>query len=189
MKRPQGRCKKCSVAKRREWNLQHPERYRDHYHRQYKRQRDDPELWEQHKAIQRERRRAFDEIQERRRAHAREYERRRHNRPPERWRGPNPNAQGKPRVGPGQTTGRLRRGDGPLTWATAVWADGVKVVAWLEAHEILPEAFGVEMDTISSAVRRWRNGRPARIDSVDNILTRLGVHVSELPDEVWLAKK
>lgn len=70
-------------------------------------------------------------------------------------------------------------------WTTAYAASGPKLAAWLaEAGVNRLELTPVEQ----RAVRRWRSGENARFHSVDELLTRLDMHLSVVPDEVWVAR-
>jgi hypothetical protein len=63
-----------------------------------------------------------------------------------------------------------------LTWTNATYANGPKVVAWLERWKV---------PTPSHPCREWREGGQATVAAVDRIVTRNGLHLSVLPDEVW----
>lgn len=155
-------CKECSKAYKRQWDDEHREHVNRNANRRYHEGNQDPERL----ALRRERQRT--------------YARRRNNVPPERYRTTGCNGNKPPETHP---FGAVK---GELTWQTARWADGAKVLAWLKTSDLLPEQFGPDMDTVAKAVYRWSKGYTARADSVDNVLSRLGAHVSELPDDVWL---
>lgn len=70
-----------------------------------------------------------------------------------------------------------------VTWMDAKGADGNKVVEWLETRVDVQGAG----DVTRRRVLEWRKpGAIAQFDAVDRAVTRLGRHISELPDDVWL---
>lgn len=68
-----------------------------------------------------------------------------------------------------------------VDWTNAVSANGPKLAKWCEENYIHVD----DKDTLS----KWRKGRNPGFDTVDRLMCRNIRHVSELPDEVWLAKK
>ncbi len=64
------------------------------------------------------------------------------------------------------------------------WLAGRAFVSWLE------EGFGFEAKPHGKAVERrvseWRKGRPVSVWRADSLLTLLGLHLSMVPDDVWL---
>lgn len=74
-----------------------------------------------------------------------------------------------------------------MSWATATRADGPKVVAWLEGHlsKTYPEWKRIA-PSLDRAARRWASGESPSIWTLDRHLTPLGLHVQDLPEDVWL---
>lgn len=70
------------------------------------------------------------------------------------------------------------------SWQTAKGCDGPGFFAWLEVHHLVEPLRRDE----SFARRLWeyRNGGVADFYVVDKMLTRLGYHVQDVPDELWL---
>lgn len=68
-------------------------------------------------------------------------------------------------------------------WAYCECLDGRALAAWIEDHVT---DLGAQLNGQTRTVQRWRNGASARIWTVDEVLTALGRHLSELPDEVWI---
>lgn len=67
---------------------------------------------------------------------------------------------------------------------TAEWLDGPMLVEWLEKM-----GFVLTQNAIGwhhKPVRKWRNGSRAQVYAVDRLLSKLGVHLSELPHECWV---
>lgn len=85
-----------------------------------------------------------------------------------------------------------------IDWTNASRIDGPRFVAWLQsaAYEDLARAVAPP-DTpvmnlycsaerwLSDALSRAKNGRPISYALVDRIVTRLGLHVSQVPDGLW----
>jgi len=95
-----------------------------------------------------------------------------------------------------------------LSWENAAHAHGPKLVTWINTFlksqglEVtgervkgpepryyertrMPSVRGQADYAWSERLQRWKNGTNPTFFSVDAALTQLGVHVSELPDEVW----
>ena len=73
-----------------------------------------------------------------------------------------------------------------MNWADAQWADGPKVAAWVDEHcpERTPERrYGMATER---RLREWRMGAAAQVWAIDRMLTEMGRHMWELPDDVWL---
>lgn len=72
-------------------------------------------------------------------------------------------------------------------WTEAESADGPKLAAWLRQADRLPSTGGCEgeIGSLFNAVSRWERGERASLCSVDHWLTMLGLHISQVPDEVW----
>jgi hypothetical protein len=67
------------------------------------------------------------------------------------------------------------------SWDSSLRARGVPLAEWLEQN--------CRMDNCTQTVQRrmsdWRKGGSALFWTVDELLTKMGRHVSELPPEVW----
>jgi hypothetical protein len=76
-----------------------------------------------------------------------------------------------------------------MSWETAEWADGPKVAAWLKDHldKTYPD-WKRKCPNLDRAWRRWTSGERASVWSLDNHLTPLGLHVQDIPDDVWLVE-
>jgi hypothetical protein len=64
------------------------------------------------------------------------------------------------------------------------WIDGSRLVDWLQergAQLTRPALGGHER-----AIRHWREGKACSVYQADRVLTRLGFHLHELPDDFWL---
>jgi len=73
--------------------------------------------------------------------------------------------------------------EGEVTFHNAQGADGPRLVRWLV------EASGFADSLTESEKRRvydWRRGAVAGFYVVDKMLTRRGIHPSELPEDLWL---
>ncbi len=68
-----------------------------------------------------------------------------------------------------------------LSWQNAKAADGPALYRWLEVRGELDRARFVGQ----RAILRWERGGQAKFEAVDRVLTALGRHVSELPDDIW----
>jgi transcriptional regulator with XRE-family HTH domain len=91
------------------------------------------------------------------------------------------------RLGINRTTiKRWEKVERPLTWETARWASAHAVVKWLEDRRMQDRinACGVE-----DPVSRWRAGGTTSFWQVDRVFTKLGLHVAQLPDDVWVARR
>jgi hypothetical protein len=69
-------------------------------------------------------------------------------------------------------------------WQTAEKADGPKVAAWITDN--IPGINSINDADAARRVRDWFNGSQAGVYALDRILTRHGVHISRLPDDLWL---
>lgn len=66
----------------------------------------------------------------------------------------------------------------------ADWLDGPKFVAWLEgATGFTAEPHGA---SVKRRVTDWKAGAPVSIWKADDLLTHLGLHLSQVPDELWI---
>lgn len=71
-------------------------------------------------------------------------------------------------------------------WTTARSVDGPMLVAWIEAMH--PDLHDAHQERDQAMIRRlyeWRHGGAATIYAADRWLTRLGHHLSELPDAMF----
>lgn len=67
---------------------------------------------------------------------------------------------------------------------TAEWLDGPRLAEWLESHGLLSPSRQLGSSTEGS-FRRWKNGAKANVFAVDRVLVKLGLALSEIPDEFW----
>jgi hypothetical protein len=80
-----------------------------------------------------------------------------------------------------------------LDWSNARSADGPRVAAWLRQRLRDPHRMSIvdeSVDALTNTARRvraWEKGENPSVWTLDEHLMRLGVHLSELPDEVWRA--
>lgn len=77
---------------------------------------------------------------------------------------------------------------------TATFLNGPKLAAWLKERDRLPAAVSVNgnPDSLASLwrrIREWEQGDQATIDAADYWLTTIGCHLSELPDDIWEARR
>lgn len=72
---------------------------------------------------------------------------------------------------------------GPLTWENANWANAGAVQAWLREY-VADHRFGAcgVRDIVTNLSERER----VSFWTVDRCFTTLGLHVAQLPDEVWV---
>jgi hypothetical protein len=73
-----------------------------------------------------------------------------------------------------------------LTYIDAIAADGRRVEEWLQTAGVIPESVEMVDETLARRLRLWRAGAQARVDAVDRVCVKLGIHLSELPDDVWV---
>ena len=68
------------------------------------------------------------------------------------------------------------------------WLDGPKLVAWLEAvaGDELGSGTGRAAESASRRIGDWRRGGRASVYALDAILTRLGLHLSMVPEELYV---
>jgi hypothetical protein len=64
------------------------------------------------------------------------------------------------------------------------WLDGNRLVEWLEAngHSLTKPIVG----PLECSIRRWRGGAKCSVYQADRLLTKLGVHLHEVPDDLWV---
>lgn len=70
-----------------------------------------------------------------------------------------------------------------VTWENAKWADAHMLDGWVHAS-VAPERFGA--CGVAYAVSTWRDRGRVSFWAVDRVFTRLGLHVAQLPDRVWV---
>lgn len=68
-----------------------------------------------------------------------------------------------------------------LDWQTAEWADGPKLMAWLDEKEVVPHRYG----SFGRRATDWRRGSAGDFYTVDRLLCAAGLHPSDVPDDVW----
>lgn len=64
------------------------------------------------------------------------------------------------------------------------WIDGPKLVAWLKLRGFQARPHFVKY---AHRIEHWQKGGRANVYTVDDLLTRLGYHLSELPEDFWTA--
>jgi hypothetical protein len=65
------------------------------------------------------------------------------------------------------------------------YADGPRLVAWLECETEWRINRGRLLNRHEVAIRRWREGGQASFAVIDDVLTRLRIPPSWLPDELF----
>lgn len=72
-----------------------------------------------------------------------------------------------------------------------LFLDGPKLAAWIRAQA--PHLEGHEQailgPTTARTMRRWRAGHCAWYSKADTVCVRLGLSLSDVPDDFWLDKK
>lgn len=74
------------------------------------------------------------------------------------------------------------------TWENARGIDGGKAYLWLQSAGLIPDKYRVQasgLETTERKLRKWREGCYSTFTAADEVLVSLGVHPSELPEEVW----
>lgn len=69
------------------------------------------------------------------------------------------------------------------TTADRDWLDGPGLLGWLIARGARPTEPMIGRK--ARAVRHWREGAAVSVWIADEVLTRLGFHLSELPGDLW----
>lgn len=92
------------------------------------------------------------------------------------WRWINPDAHREQRRRPPPR----RKG---CTWETAQWADGALLHAWIYANV---ENHRIPACGALDAIRHWADFEGVSFWVVDRAFTKLNLHVSQLPVEVWI---
>lgn len=62
------------------------------------------------------------------------------------------------------------------------WLDGPRLAAWLRARGVRNK----DIDAGGSTLSKWASGQAVREDTADHYLVRLGLHLSQLPDDIWV---
>lgn len=63
------------------------------------------------------------------------------------------------------------------------WLDGPGFAAWLEENtDLVPE----RGSCLEKSIQLWRDGAKPSVFTADDLLTPLGRHLSELPDELYV---
>lgn len=68
-----------------------------------------------------------------------------------------------------------------LDHTTALWADGVELMAWLDRIVFVQPPTA----TARRRLDRWRGGAQASFWHVDKVLISVGLHPSQVPSEFW----
>lgn len=71
-----------------------------------------------------------------------------------------------------------------MDWQDAEWADGREAAKWMRRNFT---NIDVIAPSLARAIRRWETGENPKVDTLDRYLTLFGCHISQLPDEIWLA--
>lgn len=75
-----------------------------------------------------------------------------------------------------------------MSTATATQLHGRPLVAWLKDNGL--DCPRQQLNpTLERALSRWRSGGKADVYVVDEVLVCIDVHLSELPDELWIEPK
>ena len=69
---------------------------------------------------------------------------------------------------------------------TAEWLDGPRVTSWLRENG-LESLRQFESETLERAYGRWREGARASLYVLDQMLVKLHLHLSDIPDDLWVA--
>lgn len=80
------------------------------------------------------------------------------------------------------TNGARVHGPSFADWLEATAPDAIARATWMPGQV---NAYAPSEDWILDAISRARRGRNLSFTMVDRLLTRLGHHVSEVPDEFW----
>lgn len=73
----------------------------------------------------------------------------------------------------------------PTYTSGAEWLDGPALTEWLEAR-VPPEKRSEKwVKALRRRMREWRKGSMAEIYTVDEYLVRMGLHLTEIPDDFW----
>jgi hypothetical protein len=66
---------------------------------------------------------------------------------------------------------------------TATWISGPKFAAWLRERKVENKELPVSR---SSQLGQWERGENISVWRADRVLTHLGYHLWQLPEDVWL---
>lgn len=67
---------------------------------------------------------------------------------------------------------------------TCEYLDGPCLATWLDEHGM--ESEERELGFHARRVREWRAGGSANVYTVDKVLVKLGLHLSQIPEDFWL---
>lgn len=76
-----------------------------------------------------------------------------------------------------------------VDWTNAQHVDGPGFVRWCEGIGVIPPEGHIHArlgETTARAVRAWREGRRVTIWAADELLTRYGYHLREIPENLLL---
>lgn len=67
------------------------------------------------------------------------------------------------------------------------WLDGPMFHDWIlkKAPHIIGDREGILGYTHSRSMMRWRSGERCHYSTADRLLTQLGLHLTEIPEEIW----
>jgi len=68
---------------------------------------------------------------------------------------------------------------------TAEWIDGPRFVAWLREHGLTSPSRQLG-GSLARRVRDWEHGSAANVHTADQALVKLGLVLSEVPDDFWI---
>ena len=74
-------------------------------------------------------------------------------------------------------------------WQTCQWADGPKLAEWIDQQRVMPNGTTRRRLPVEQTVDRWRKGGLVSVWAIDKWLAPRGVHLSELPDELWVVNR
>ncbi len=72
----------------------------------------------------------------------------------------------------------------PISPETAEWLDGPRLVEWLRENG-LRSAKGQLGGSLERAYGRWREGGMASVYTVDQVLVKLHLHLTDIPESLW----
>ena len=71
-------------------------------------------------------------------------------------------------------------------WTSATWLDGPAFMEWVFTHYSRGELRAMFGEGRLRRTRDWQNGGKVHYGAADRFLTVIGMHLSEVPEEVWL---
>lgn len=77
-------------------------------------------------------------------------------------------------------------GDGLLDLSEPLpkWIDGPKLLAWVQEHGL--ENTLQYGEGWARRMNEWKRGAVTSVHTADRLLTQMGLHLSELPDDFWV---